>query len=109
MENKTGIIPVEYKVLILPDEVDGETKGGLIIPISVVEKKGYEVVRATIVARGGSAFFDDTWGPKEREKLVPGTRVLTKKYAGVMMTHDRVKYRLCNDKDIIAILEEKDE
>ena len=57
------------------------------------------------MAVGAAAFKD--FEEVDRKVLIPGTRVMTNKYSGTTVQgQDRVKYQLCNDKDVTAILEE---
>jgi chaperonin GroES len=99
VENKSGVYPVEYKVLIKPDEVNEKTKGGLYLPETTKEKESMAQVQGMIVSIGGDAFSD--W----KEKPVVGERVYFGKYAGYVITgKDDEQYRLVNDKDICAII-----
>lgn len=100
MVNESGLRPVEFKVLILPDEVKEKTKGGIILPDMTKERQEMAQVKGTIVGVGADAFADWT------EKLVAGDRVYYGKYAGYTVTgNDGKEYRLVNDKDIVAVLE----
>lgn len=106
--NKTGIKPVEYKVLIKVDEVKDKSSGGIFLPTNVLEREQIAHDRGILIDCGGMAFSD--WkggGPSVGEK------VIFNKYAGSVIQfrpdeRERVmeRYRLCNDKDICAILEE---
>ena len=97
--NQSGIHPVEYKVLVLPDEVKEKTKGGIYLPETTREMEELAQVKATLVAKGGNAFEDWTDPPEV------GQRVFVAKYAGyrVRGADDRV-YQIVNDKDIAAII-----
>jgi len=101
-----NVKPVEYKVLIKPDTVDDKSSGGLYIPETAKEREQYSVNRGEIIAHG-EGFFEKLPGP------VPmvGNKVIFNRYAGSLITikNDngaREDYRLCNDKDICAIIEE---
>jgi chaperonin GroES len=99
MENKSGIQPVEFKVLILPDSVKERTAGGIILPEMMKDKEQMAQVKGQIVAVGGDAFAD--W----KDAPVPGMRVYFGKYAGYMVTgEDGQEYRLVNDKDLVAVI-----
>ena len=101
MNNESGIVPVEYKVLILPEKVEEKTHGGIFIPDSAQEKAKYATMRGTLIACGAIAFTSPDWldCPK------PGDKVLFDKYSGgVVKGKDGVDYRLINDKEIQAIL-----
>jgi len=100
-----NIKPVEFKVLIKPDKVEGQTRGGLYLPDSARDKQQFAVDRGEVISVG-EGFFRDLPGPAPKV----GDRVIFNRYAGSLITIDegegRVDYRLINDKDICAILEE---
>jgi len=100
-ENPSGIQPIEYKVVIRPDEVTDETLGGILRPDRVKELEQAAAVRGYLVAYGGKA-FDDFGDPKPRV----GDRVQFAKYAGVheVPGADGKTYIMCNDKDVAAII-----
>ena len=100
--NPSELYPVEYKILVKLDEVEGVSKGGIIIPLSLKERQQMHQVRATLVAVGGNAFED--W-----RGTVPkvGDRVYVAKNAGYQVVgQDEQKYQLMNDKDIAAVIKE---
>ena len=101
MENESGIQPIEYKVLVLPDTLSDATVGGIIRPDRVKEIEQAAAVRGYLVAFGGKA-FDDFGEPVP----VVGDRVQYAKYSGVheVPGADGKQYILCNDKDIAAII-----
>jgi len=102
-KNKSGLTPIEYKVLIELDEVGQKTGGGLFIPDTVREKEQMMQVKATLIAIGGDAFID-------MNAPVPkvGDRIYVAKAAGYNVTgSDGKQYRLMQDKDIAAIILEE--
>ena len=105
--NKSGILPVEYNVVVLPDAIEEKTKGGLHMPDSIKERDKFAQMKATVVAISALAFTrtpdGDAWaGPCP----VVGGRVLLAQYSGVNVTgDDGVDYRVVKDGDIVAILE----
>lgn len=125
--HKTGIKPVEYKVLIKIDDVE-ETYGDMkiIIPHTSQEKEQHGQNRGILFATSPSAFSGQPF-----EGRIPqiGDRVIFSKYKGEVIEftvfddpkeneteretkiRERGKkelYRLCNDKDVCAILEVED-
>lgn len=101
MENKSQLQPVEYKVLVKPDKVD-EMSGPLFVPAHVRDKLQLAETKSTLVACGGNAFED--W---QGVRPVVGDRVYIARYAGMYVKgEDGEEYRLCNDKDISAIIDE---
>lgn len=98
--NKSGIQPVEYKCLVLPEKVEEKTEGGILLTASLQEQDQLAETKGVLVAAGGMAFSD--WAG---EKPVVGQRVMIAKYAGLLCRgKDGEEYRLVNDKDIAAIL-----
>jgi len=99
--SESGIVQVEYKVLIEPEQVNEQTSGGLYLPQQTKEKDEMAQVKGTLVAVGGSAFED--WQGRRPEI---GDKDYFGKYAGfVVVGADERKYRLINDKDVAAIIE----
>jgi len=103
MTNASGIAPADVKVLVLPDAVEEKTAGGIILADTSRERQKYATVRATLVAKGPNAFAD--WGAGNGPDIA--ARVLTAQYAGMRAKGlDGVEYVLCNDEDVIAVLQE---
>ncbi len=99
--NKSGMWPVEYKILVLPEAIEETSKGGIVLAMKTTEREAMAQVRGTLIAVGGNAFED--W-----QGRVPqvGDSIWTAKYAGyVVKGVDGLEYRLCNDKDVAAINE----
>jgi co-chaperonin GroES (HSP10) len=98
MENKTGWIPVEYKLLVLPDKVEEMTEGGIIIPEQVREKEEVGVTEGVLIAASDMCFED--W---KCEKPVIGSKIMFSRYAGkLFIGDDEEEYRVMKDQDIIA-------
>ena len=109
MVNPTGIKPVEFKVLIKVKDVGVTTETGrLLLPDSVRDKQQMANDRGLLVAVSDMAFSD--W-----KGIIPqvGDNVIFNKYAGSVIHYQKDKtcreqFRLCNDKDICAIIKETD-
>lgn len=105
--NPSGIVPMDLRILVRPDTVEEKSKGGIILPESAQEKEKYAQCKATVVAIGENAFEEAATRSAAFVKPQPGTRVLIAKYGGVLLKgNDGVEYRIMNDEDIIARLEE---
>ncbi len=104
MTKPEDIKPVEFKVLIKVDTVAGQTAGGMYLPDSVRTREQMVHDRGILVAVSEMAFGDWTCG---KPKI--GDAVIFNKYAGSLLEFDTAKgrepYRLCNDKDIAAIIQ----
>ncbi len=105
--NQSGLLPVEYRVLIKPEPIEDtdplyrKCKAlGIQIPNDPKEREQMAQQRGTLVDHGGNA-FDDWKGAKP----TVGCKVIFGKYAGYnTQGADGEVYRVCNDKDISAIL-----
>lgn len=99
MNNRSGIVPLEFKVLILPDEVEKMSAGGIYMPDTRHEREEWAQVRGRLVAAGGRAFEDWPDAPNV------GAQVYFAKYQGIVVPGgDGKEYRLCNDKDVGALV-----
>ena len=106
MMNNSGIKPLDMRVLVLPDKVEEVSKGGIIFVPDAVEKEKYATVKGTLVAAGVNAFAEARAHPAFTPPQ-PGERVMIAKYGGVVVKGaDGEEYRIMNDEDIVAILEE---
>ena len=103
MENTSGLLPVDLRILVKPDAVEEVTKGGIIRPDVVKDKAKYAATKATFIQAGENAFLE--WGSDAR-KPKPGDRVLFAQYSGAREKGaDGEDYVLMNDKDLLAVIE----
>lgn len=99
--------PIEYKVLVLPDDVEETNDSlkrakelGIEIPIEMLERESDSQVTGTLISVGGRA-FEDFGDPKP---AIGGT-VYYAKYSGLKMLDDnKIEYLLMPDKDITGVL-----
>lgn len=104
--NPSGIIPLDLRVLVLPDAVD-EKKGSIFIPESAQDREKYAQCKATLIAIGENAWEEAASRSSAFTRPQPGDRVLISKYGGVLLKgSDGVDYRIMNDDDICALLVE---
>lgn len=101
-ERKPGVRPTKYKVLILPDEVNDLTEGGIALPGQSAERAENGQTEGEFIAAGGKAFND--WDNEEIPRK--GQRVVFERYAGqFLIGEDGFEYRLMNDDQIVGIRE----
>lgn len=104
MNNSSGIQPIEFNVLILPDAVSDKTEGGIFKPDTLVDQDKHRATQGTLVAMSPLAFNEDIW-PSETARPEPGQRVSIALHAGHFQKgSDGVEYRLVKDKDVTALL-----
>jgi co-chaperonin GroES (HSP10) len=115
--NRSGIIPTEYKLLVLPDDVPEMTRGGLLVPVSIREGRQAAATTGTDIAIADEAFSfvqpKDAEGDVWPRVPVVGERVAFARYAGMAIQGKEPPvrgqsprfYRLMNDKDVAAILD----
>jgi len=96
---KLKIRPLGDRVVVEQTEVEGKTKGGIILPDSAKEKPQEGEVVAV-----GKGKVD------ENGKLIPmevkeGNKILYGKYSGTEITIDEKEYMILKEEDILAIVE----
>lgn len=103
-ECNPGIEPVEYNVLVAPEDTEEVTAGGIILTTSIKETNDLASQRARLVAVSPHAFSYAEW-PEGARMPKPGDAVLFAKYAGALIEgNDGREYRVVKDKDIVAVL-----
>jgi co-chaperonin GroES (HSP10) len=101
--NESGIVPVEYQVLVRPADVPKQTKGGLLLPDEHHERVKWAETRGVLVAASPIAFTFEADMPPECVPK-PGDEVIFAKHMGVeIQGEDGVSYRLMKDKDVLAV------
>ena len=96
------IRPMGYQVLVKPDKVEEKTESGLYLAPKEVEKGQFAQELGTFISAGSIAFTDPVW----KAIPAPGSKVLFKKYAGIVVEHQKEEYRLMPDNEIGAVIEE---
>lgn len=102
--NASGLVPVEFRVLVKPDDLGkdehGHKIGSVYIPDTAKERQELAQARGTLIAAGGRA-FEDFGSPSP----VPGDRVWFAKFGGVPIKGaDGLMYRLISDKDVGCLI-----
>lgn len=102
MANQSGITPLLHRVLVKPIEVEKKTASGIVLTSTTVVKDEQAQIQAEVIELGEGAYSDTAGsGPQV------GAMVLIAKYAGlVYQGKDKANYRLVNDLDVVAQLEE---
>ena len=100
------VTPTRCVALIRPDTVEQKSDGGIHFPDVARDRLQSAIDRGELIATG-EGFFQDYPGPIPKI----GDKVIYGRYNGSLITiadkdGKRVEYRLCNDDNIIAILEE---
>lgn len=103
--NTSGIQPLDQRVLVLPDPADKKV-GSIIIPDSTREQEKYAQVKGTLIASGANAWAEAK-ASAHFSAPSAGARIMFAKYGGIVVKGaDGTDYRLMNDEDITATLEE---
>lgn len=99
--NTSGIEPLEYHVIVKPEEVAEKTAGGLYKPQDLREREQWSETRGVLVAVSPIAFNFEGDAPKPDL----GDVVMFKRHSGTLTKGvDGVEYRIVSDKDIIGVM-----
>ncbi len=102
--NKSGILPVEFNVLVQPDPVKEKTAGGLLLPETTIERDEFGRTEGVMVAASPLAFTYAEW-PDDAMKPKVGDRVVFPRYQAVTMKgRDGVDYWMMKDKAICGVM-----
>ena len=101
-ENKSGIEPTLDRILVRPDQIEETTAGGILIPPTVLELHMAAQTSGVLIAIG-----PDCWSDYKGPASVIGQKVMFAKYGGQSIWgKDGVEYRVLNDVDITANIDE---
>ena len=111
--NTSGFIPLDKRVLVLPDQV-AEKAGSIFLPDSRKEQDKWAQARGTLIAIGETAWSEAVDDARrhgaEFSPPIEGDRILFAKYGGVLVNgSDGREYRIMNDEDVVARLDEKED
>ena len=102
MENRSGIYPSGDRVLIKPDEIEEVTKGGIVLPDKQRRDHQNAQTSGVLVAVG-----PDAWSDYKAAFAGIGDKVMFAKYGGLsVIGKDGKRYRVINDIDVTAIIDE---
>lgn len=91
--------PLQDRILVLRQEGEQKTAGGIIIPDTAKEKP----LEGKVVAVGPGKIDKD--GKRISVELKPGDRILFSRYAGTEIKIDGVEHLMMREDDILAIIE----
>jgi chaperonin GroES len=97
---KTKVKPLNDHILVRPAEAEAKTRGGIILPDTAKEKPAEGVV----VALGEGRQLDD--GKRSPFQVKLNDRVIYSKYAGHEITIDGDEFKVIQESDIYAIVED---
>ena len=100
--NKSGIKAVGWTVLVKPADIEKKSESGIILHAPNEEDRAQLAqIYGEVVDIGPIA-----WADEGEQRCKVGDKVIFRRYAGEQFDgDDEVKYRLMNDKDILAIKE----
>jgi co-chaperonin GroES (HSP10) len=87
------------------DKQEERTAGGIILPSKVQDQDKLATQEGTLIAASPHAFtYAEGWPEGSKPEI--GQRVLFKRYAGHLHERNGNNYRLLNDKDLVAVIDE---
>jgi chaperonin GroES len=98
-KNKTGIRPLDDRVVVKPLEAEEKTAGGIVLPDSAKEKPQM----GTIVAVGPGPMLEN--GDRGGLSVKVGDRVFYGKYAGTEVKVSGEELKIMRESDLLGILQ----
>jgi|TARA_R100001086_G_scaffold125534_1_gene64892 chaperonin GroES len=101
-------IPMGWKILIQPNQIKQQTKGGILLPTKAKENEAYLTAHGQVAGIGELAYRERGTGASWRITNKPkvGDQVTYGKYAGQKLVINGVRFLLLNDDEITSILPE---
>ena len=99
-------IPMNWKILIQPNEIKTQTAGGILLPDKVKENEQFLTAHGVVCAIGQLAYRDRNTGEKWKQDKTPQISdiVTYGKYAGQKIVVQNVRFILLNDDEITSII-----
>jgi co-chaperonin GroES (HSP10) len=99
-------IPMNWKILIQPNEIKTQTAGGILLPDKVKENEQFLTAHGVVCAIGELAYRDRNTGQKWKQDKTPQISdiVTYGKYAGQKIVVQNVRFILLNDDEITSII-----
>lgn len=102
MTNPSGINPQGDRVLVRVEDLTMKEGHSILVPDSVKDKHKEAQMAGVLIAAG-----DDAWSDYSKPFASIGQRIMYARHGGIKVTgKDGVNYRIMNDIDITATLEE---
>lgn len=102
IENRSGIHPKGHRVLVLPEQVEKRSKGGIVFAEESVRKEEMAQIKGVVIDVGNGCWADQP----DQEWCKVGDTIIFGRYAGVFYDgYDGKKYRIIKDLDVVAVLE----
>lgn len=104
--NGSGIMPMQFKLVVQVEKVEEKTNGGIFIPENAQDRRQFEITRGVVVAVGPAAFTDERQYPPGSRMPQVGDRIWFDKHAGSQVKGKRdqmILYRVIEDTDVTGI------
>ena len=93
------LVPLDDHIVVLPDDAEEKTHGGIVIPDTAQKKPA----RGKVIAVGPGA-WSDKFVARVMLSVEVGDIVLYGKYSGIDITHEQVEYKILRESDLLAKL-----
>lgn len=102
--NNSGIHPVGYRVLVLPDVTERKTESGIILHDTYANREDMAQIEATVIEIGESCWAE-TIAKGFKPWCKVGDKIMIAKYSGLLKEgRDKKMYRIINDLDVVGAL-----
>ena len=106
MSKNKPIKAVGWRLLLKPRVMEEKTEKGIIIPDSIRDVEQFGEIVNEVIDVGPLAFCEERF--QGQAWAEPGDWVIIAKHAGWRITTQDQEYRVCNDDEIIAVVDNPD-
>ena len=100
--------PTGWRILILPHQGRGKTKGGVILTDETMQERGYTTVTGLVLKMGAECYTDETRFPKG-PWCKKGDWIIFGRYAGSRFGIEGGEVRILNEDEIIAVVKDPED
>ena len=99
MSNIQKIRPLADRIVVIPQEAETTTKGGIVLPGTAEKDKP---MQGEVVAVGDGKWYD---GKKQPPEVKVGDKILFGKYSGTSVKLDDKELLVMREEDVMGVVE----
>lgn len=98
--NTCNLVPTGNRIIVLPNQAEAVTPGGIVLPDNAKERP----TTGKVIAVGPGKRRDD--GTRDELEVFEGQTIFFKTYSGAEIEHDGETYKILSEDDVLAVLDQ---